>query len=62
MQDQLAERNSLFSFAVSKLEAPTMANKKMLSYHIFNLKMNDDFVVKSEQEVEELIEYINNHQ
>lgn len=61
-KDNTKEREGLFQIALSKLEIASKENLNIIISHLFHLKVNDDFVINSPREVEELVTYINKHE
>jgi len=55
------ERESLYQFGLAKLCVASQENISMLVNHLFRLKVNDDYVINSDWEVEELVDYINDN-
>jgi len=55
------QRNNLYQFALSKLIEQTNDNLRLLENHLYKLKVNQDYVITTENEIEELVEYINQH-
>ena len=55
------QRNNLYQFALSKLIEQTNDNLRLLENHLYRLKVNQDYVITTENEIEELVEYINQH-
>jgi|GEM_PF-1889058 hypothetical protein len=56
------QRNNLYQFALSKLIEQTNDNLRLLENHLYKLKVNQDYVITTENEIEELVEYINQHE
>ena len=56
------QRNNLYQFALSKLIEQTNDNLRLLENHLYRLKVNQDYVITTENEIEELVEYINQHE
>jgi hypothetical protein len=55
------ERERLLNFGLSKLKRPTYMNTRILINHLFHLKLNEDFVINTIDQVESLVEYINSN-
>jgi hypothetical protein len=58
----LEARDALFQLALSKLYNCSDENVNILVNHLFHLKVNDDFVINSERQVEDLVAYINENE
>ena len=56
------DRENLYQFGLTKLVKPSQENIKILVNHLFRLKVNDDYVINSCHEVEDLVEYINSNE
>lgn len=54
------DRESLYQYGVAKLMNPSGENKNILINHLFRLKVNEDYVINTCDEVDELIQYLNN--
>lgn len=55
-------RVKLYQFGIIKLGNASQENSKVLENHLFHLKMNEDYVINSYKEVEELVQFINNNE
>lgn len=56
------DRETLFQFGIAKLGVVSRENINVLENHLFRLKVNDDFVINSYNEVEELVQYLNDNE
>ncbi|WP_209319734.1 hypothetical protein [Ancylomarina longa] len=56
------KREGLYQIALSKLRTHSKENINIIIKHLFHLKVNEDFVINSSKEVEELVEYINDNE
>lgn len=56
------DRNSLFQFGLAKLGNSSQENIKILENHLFRLKVNEEFIINSYREVEELVQYLNENE
>ncbi|MCL3780523.1 hypothetical protein EMN47_09015 [Prolixibacteraceae bacterium JC049] len=55
------DRNILFELGLEKLKNSSKENKNMLQYHIYHLKVSDEYVIKGKREVEELVECLDSY-
>ncbi|PKQ65464.1 hypothetical protein BZG02_00200 [Labilibaculum filiforme] len=55
------DRERLYRFGIGKLGNTSPENIKMLENHLFHLKMNEDYVINSFEEVSELVQFLNNN-
>jgi len=55
------DRETLYQFGIARLGTASQENIKILENHLFRLKMNDDYVINSYSEVEELVQFLNNN-
>lgn len=55
------ERESLYQLALSELNTLSKENINIINTHLFHLKVNEDFVINSLNDVEELVSYVNQH-
>lgn len=55
------KRELLYQIAFKKLSNPNFRNLQVIKHHLFRLKVNDDFVINSKQEIEDLVVFINNN-
>jgi hypothetical protein len=55
------DRQKLYQFGLNKLGVTSQENIVVLKNHLFRLKVNDDYVINSFSEVEELVEFLNNN-
>lgn len=55
------DRETLFKFGIAKLSNASQENIRILENHLFRLKMNEDYVINSYLEVEELVQFLNNN-
>ncbi|MDM8160503.1 hypothetical protein QUH73_11815 [Labilibaculum sp. K2S] len=53
------DRDKLYQFGITKLGKTSRENIKILENHLFHLKMNEDYVINSYKEVEELVQFLN---
>jgi hypothetical protein len=56
------DREALFQFGIAKLGIASKENSKVLENHLFRLKVNEEFVINSYKEVEELVQYLNDNE
>jgi hypothetical protein len=56
------DREILFKFGLAKLGIASQENIKVLENHLFRLKVNEEFVINSYKEVEELVQYLNDNE
>jgi hypothetical protein len=56
------DRETLFQFGIAKLGIASLENIKVLENHLFRLKVNEEFVINSYKEVEELVQYLNDNE
>ncbi len=56
------ERDTLFQFGLSKLGNASRENIKVLENHLFRLKVNEDYVINSYKEVEDLVQFLNHNE
>lgn len=56
------DREKLYQFGIAKLGKTSQENLKILENHLFRLKVNEDYVINSYQEVEELVQFIINNE
>ena len=56
------DREALYQFGIAKLGTVSLENIKILENHLFRLKLNEDYVINSYQEVEELVQFITNNE
>lgn len=61
LKDNTTERKSWYQMALKKLNMPSKENLNIIITHLFHLKVNEDFVINSFCELEELVSYINQH-
>jgi len=56
------DRNSLYNEAIKCLENPSQTNIQIIKHHIFKLKINDEFIIKTQEQINDLVAFINcNH-
>lgn len=53
------KREELFQFALDQLRNSSSENVSFLKNHLFRLKVNEDYVINSLQEVDELVQFLN---
>lgn len=53
------DRETVFKFGIAKLGIATQENSKVVEKHLFRLKVNEEFVINSYKEVEDLLQYLN---
>ena len=56
------KREDLFQFALKKLNHSSFENCKIIETHLFRLKVNEDYVLNSLKDVEELVNFLNQHE
>ena len=56
------KREDLFQFALKKLNHSSFENCKVIETHLFRLKVNEDYVINSLRDVEELVTFLNHHE
>ncbi|MBN2595804.1 MAG: hypothetical protein JXR82_03360 [Marinifilaceae bacterium] len=56
------DREELYQFGITKLGNTSQENIKILENHLFHLKLNEDYVINSYKEVEELVQFINSNE
>ncbi|MBL4559448.1 MAG: hypothetical protein JKX79_00545 [Labilibaculum sp.] len=49
----------MFKFGIAKLGIASQENSNVLEKHLFRLKVNEEFVINSYKEVEDLLQYLN---
>lgn len=52
------DREKLYQFGLNKLGTTSQENIVVLRNHLFRLKVNDDYVINSFSEVEELVQFL----
>ena len=55
-------REDLFKFALQKLNNSSSENINVLENHLFRLKVNEDYVIDSLQDVDDLVQFLNCHE
>lgn len=55
------DREKLYQFGLHKLGTTSQENISILKNHLFRLKVNNDYVINSFSEVEELVQFLNNN-
>ena len=58
----MKDRDSLYNEAIKNLENPSKTNLQIIRTHLFRLKVNDDYVINTKKEIDDLVSFINyNH-
>ncbi|MFA8434626.1 MAG: hypothetical protein ACEPOZ_08935 [Marinifilaceae bacterium] len=52
------ERDNLYRFALLMLERADNWIENLIFHHVYSLKVGNDFVITSEKEVQELVEFL----
>ncbi len=55
-------REDLFKFALQKLNNSSSENINVLENHLFRLKVSEDYVIDSFQDVDDLVQFLNCHE
>lgn len=55
------DRNLLFELGLQKLKNSSIESRNMLQYHIYHLKVSDEYVIKETNDVEELVECLDSY-
>ncbi len=56
------DREAMFKFGLAKLNLASQENSKVLENHLFRLKVNEDYVINSYIEVEDLVQFLNDNE
>jgi hypothetical protein len=58
----MKDRDMLYNEAIKKLENPSEINIQIIKTHLYLLKVNDDYVINTKEQINELVSFINcNH-
>ncbi len=52
-------RDRLFAEAKSMIKAPDKQKESILYHHIFSLKMNESYVLETQEDVDDLVRFLN---
>ena len=59
----MKDRDLLYNEALKNLENPSKDNVQIIKTHLFRLKVNDEYVINSKEQVDDLVSFINsNHE
>lgn len=56
----MKERKSIYDELLPQIKNPTLQKTTILFYHVFSLKMSNNFVYSKAEQFAELIEFLNN--
>lgn len=55
----MKDRDSLYKDAIKNLINPSRANLQIIKTHLFYLKVNNDYVINTKEQIDDLITFIN---
>jgi hypothetical protein len=55
----MEDRDLLYKEAIKSLENPSKTNMQIIKTHLFCLKVNDDYVINTREQINDLVTYIN---
>ncbi|NOU59410.1 hypothetical protein [Marinifilum caeruleilacunae] len=58
----MKDRDSLYNEAVKSLDNPSKNNVHIIKTHLFRLKVNNEYVINTKEQLDDLVTFINcNH-
>ncbi|PXX99157.1 hypothetical protein DF185_14870 [Marinifilum breve] len=58
----MEDRDLLYKEAIKSLENPSKSNRQIIETHLFRLKVNNDYVINTKEQINDLVTFINyNH-
>jgi hypothetical protein len=58
----MKDRDTLYNEAIKKLDHPSENNLQIIKTHLFRLKVNNEYVINTKEQVDDLVTFINyNH-
>ncbi|WP_282014469.1 hypothetical protein [Marinifilum flexuosum] len=58
----MKDRDVLYKEAIKDLENPSKNNMQIIKTHLFCLKVNNDYVINTKEQINDLVSFINcNH-
>ncbi|WP_127343992.1 hypothetical protein [Ancylomarina longa] len=62
MRNTKTDREFLYQYGLVKLVVLSDENIKILKNHLFHLKLNQDFIINTYNDVDELVSFINRNE
>lgn len=55
----MSKRDQLFNELIAQIEIPSPLKTSLLFHHVYSLKLGDDFVFDSKEDLSELVQSLN---